>query len=44
MAMMNGYSPQYETATPMPQVENTLRIHVDKIFGFRHVPHTDVEA
>jgi hypothetical protein len=44
MAMMNGYSPLEETASPMPQVENSLKIHVDKIIAFSHAPHTDMEA
>jgi hypothetical protein len=39
-AMMNGYSPGED---PLPQVEYSVTIHVDRVLEFRHAPHTDAE-
>lgn len=43
LSMLNGYAPQAEGKTPVPQVERQLLIHIDQVFEFRHAPHTDVE-
>ena len=43
MAMMDGYAPEKESGTSLPQVERRLLIHVDQIIRFSHAPHSDVE-
>lgn len=43
IAMMNGYSPEVDKYPPIPQVENRLLIHVNKILAFSHAPHSDLE-
>lgn len=43
IAMMNGYSPEIDETTVMPQVENRLLIRVDKVIAFSHAPHSDLE-
>ena len=41
--MLNGYAPEIESKTPVPQVERKLTVKVDRIVDFRHAPHTDTE-
>ena len=43
IAMMNGYSPEIDETTVMPQVENRLLVRVDKVIAFSHAPHSDLE-
>jgi hypothetical protein len=43
IAMMNGYSPEIDDTTVMPQVENRLLVRVDKVIVFSHAPHSDLE-
>lgn len=43
LAFLNGYAPEIEDRTPIPQVERQLLVRVDKIIDFRHAPHSDVE-
>ncbi len=43
LAMLNGFAPEIESQPPMPQVERRLRVRVDKITGFSHAPHSDIE-
>jgi len=43
VAMMNGYSPEIDEATVMPQVKNRLLVRVDKAISFSHAPHSDLE-
>ena len=43
VAMMNGYSPEIDETTVMPQVENRLLVRVDKVITFSHAPHSDLE-
>jgi hypothetical protein len=43
VAMMNGYSPEIDEATVMPQVKNRLLVRVDKVISFSHAPHSDLE-
>ena len=43
IAMMNGYSPEIDETTVMPQVENRLLVRVDKVIVFSHAPHSDLE-
>ena len=42
-AMLNGYSPDTESDSPMPQVERQLLVRVDKVITFTHAPHSDLE-
>ena len=42
IAMMNGYSPEIDEATVMPQVKNRLLVRVDKVISFSHAPHSDL--
>ena len=43
MAMLNGYAPSVESKHPVPQVERQLSVTVNKIIGFSHAPHSDIE-
>ncbi len=42
-AFLNGYAPEVEGSSLSPQVERQLLVRVDKVFGFSHAPHSDVE-
>lgn len=42
-AIMNGFLPGSESGPPMPQVERSLMVRVDRIIGFSHAPHSDME-
>ncbi len=42
-AFLNGYAPEVEGSSPSPQVERRLLVRVDKVIGFSHAPHSDVE-
>jgi hypothetical protein len=42
-AFMDGYAPEMEHLEPSPQVERRLIVRVEKIVGFSHAPHSDVE-
>lgn len=42
-AFLNGYAPGEETSSSSPQVERQLLVRVDKVIGFSHGPHSDVE-
>lgn len=44
LAVLDGYAPEIEEKDPLPQIERKLVIRVDKIFDFRHAPHSDLEA
>ena len=41
--MMNGYSPEIDEITVIPQVKNRLLVRVDKVIAFSHAPHSDLE-
>ena len=43
LGVLDGYAPQVESKTPVPQVERQLLIHIDRVFEFKRAPHTDVE-
>ncbi len=43
LAILNGYAPEVEGSSPIPQVERELVLRVDKILEFRHAPHSDLE-
>ena len=42
LAMLNGFAPEIEAQTPMPQVERKLHVRVDKVIRFSHAPHSDI--
>ncbi len=42
-AMMDGYHVAEEMVEPMPQVERRLILRPDKVLGFSHAPHSDLE-
>jgi len=42
-AMLDGYLPEMESTGPSPQVERQLFVKVDKVIGFSHAPHNDLE-
>lgn len=42
-AIMNGYSPELENLGPSPQVERQLFVKVNKVMGFTHAPHSDLD-
>ncbi len=43
LGVLDGYAPQVEGKTPVPQIERQLLVHIDMVFEFKHAPHTDVE-
>ena len=43
LGVLDGYAPQIEGKTPVPQVERQLLVHIDRVIEFKHAPHTDVE-
>ena len=43
LAFLNGYAPETEGSPPSTQVERQLLVRVDKVIGFSHAPHSDVE-
>ena len=43
LGVLDGYEPQVENKTPVPQVERQLLIHIDRVIEFKRAPHTDVE-
>jgi hypothetical protein len=43
LGLLDGYAPQIERGTPVPQVERQLLVHIDRVFDFKRAPHTDVE-
>ena len=42
-SVMNGFSPEAEKSSPMPQVERRLMVQVTRILAFSHAPHSDLE-
>ena len=42
-AMLNGYSPEKESKTPLPQTERTLQVRIDRVYAFSQAPHSDEE-
>ena len=42
-AMLDGYIPEMESTGPSPQVERQVFVKVDKVIGFSHAPHSDLE-
>lgn len=43
VGIMDGYAPGAESTPPLPQVEEELRIRVEKILDFRLGPHSDAD-
>lgn len=43
LAMLNGFAPEIEAPSSMPQVEHRLHVRVDKAIRFSHAPHSDIE-
>ena len=43
VAQLDGYLPELEDRTTLPQVERRLLIRVKAILVFRHGPHSDIE-
>ncbi len=41
--MLNGYAPDIENKSPIPQIERKLIVRVNKITEFKHAPHADIE-
>lgn len=44
VSMLDGYSPEMETAHHIPQVEAQMVVRVNSIVDFKHAPHSDEEA
>jgi hypothetical protein len=42
-AMMDGYLPETEGLSPMPQIERILEVTVNRVIEFSHAPHSDVD-
>jgi len=42
-SIMNGFSPEAEKRSSMPQVERRLMVQVARILAFSHAPHSDLE-
>lgn len=43
LGVLDGYAPQVEGKTPVPQIERQLLVHINRVFEFKRAPHTDVE-
>lgn len=43
VAMLDGYHPEAEPKSPLPQVERRLIIEVNRVLAFRKAPHSDME-
>ncbi len=43
LGVLDGYAPQIESKSILPQVERQLIICIDKITQFKHAPHSDLE-
>ncbi len=43
LGVLDGYAPQVEGKTPVPQVERQLLVHIDRVLEFKRAPHADVE-
>ena len=43
LAVLNGFAPEIEESAPIPQVERRLHVRVDRVIGFSHAPHSDLE-
>ncbi len=43
LAFLNGYALETEGSAPSTQVERQLLVREDKVIGFSHEPHSDVE-
>jgi hypothetical protein len=41
--MLDGYVPEIEGKSPIPQIQRKLVIRLNKITEFKHAPHNDVE-
>ncbi len=44
LAIMDGYAPEKEDASPFPQTERKLVASVETILAFKHAPHSDMAA
>jgi hypothetical protein len=40
-AVLNGYGPEADESSSMPQVERELHVRAKEVFLFCHAPHTD---
>lgn len=43
LGILDGYAPEVEGKTSVPQVERQLLVHIDRVIDFKRAPHTDVE-
>ena len=43
LAVLDGYAPEVEKDSPLPQVERQLVVRVERVLSFTHAPHSDVE-
>jgi hypothetical protein len=42
-AMMDGFTGEAGEGSPLPQVERTILVRVEKVLHFSHAPHSDLE-
>jgi hypothetical protein len=43
LAMLNGFAPEIEAPFPLPQVEHSLHMRVNRVLHFSQAPHSDLE-
>lgn len=43
MGVLNGFAPEVELKSILPQVQRQLLIEVKKVIEFKHAPHSDIE-
>jgi hypothetical protein len=43
LGMLDGYVPEIEAKSPIPQEERQLLVHITRIVEFKRAPHSDIE-
>lgn len=43
LGILDGYVPEVEAKSVLPQVQRQLLVRVDKVIEFKHAPHSDIE-
>jgi hypothetical protein len=44
LGILDGYVPEIEGKSPLPQIQRQLLVRVSKVIDFKHAPHSDLES